>query len=208
MSCKGVTDDGRVWHAYRCGEHNVRICDGFTHAQRIQEMMLDKTLPDRMKDQLFVRMVLPDPQKFFDVLGEKQGVKVLSDACYQAFGFDIDNTHEEEKPVIDFEKDASRIDATMLQAYGLSRDEWENMPYKEICELIGLAPYETPMGQALYYRTAERPKETEYNKEELEEFDKLKDFYSLENTNTSTMNEQDMARENDKAAAMWAAFDN
>lgn len=177
-SSSGHTEDGRLWDAYESNGRRFRVCDSWDVAMRLREMLSDDVLDDSDKAALMQVMVLPDPEAFASATGDAARDTLL-DLMWQAFGFDLDGSHRSEPQVMDWDEDSDRIDATMLSAYGLEPSRWEQMSYLEVSRLIGLAPHETPMGQALYYRTAKRPKRTKYNKAEVEAFDKAHDFYRL-----------------------------
>ena len=82
--------------------------------------------------------------------------------------------------MIDWEGDAEVIEASLWQAYSTPFLEIaRKVSFRELGHLIGMAPHETPIGQALYYRTADEPKSTKYNQDEIRRFRKLRQAWSL-----------------------------
>lgn len=164
----------------------VRVFDSFERAMRLQAMLNDKDVqtwcePEDITLAIMV-LVLPDPGRFCQAFGDDAG-DALIELLWTCFGLDFKGNKPHEKPVMDWEEDEARIKATALSAYGLSWDKFGELPYMDACKLIGLAPEKSPMGQALYYRTAKRPKRTRYNAEEVAAFDKAKEYYQLKGSN-------------------------
>ena len=73
--------------------------------------------------------------------------------------------------------------------------EFEQLPYREVVDLVAMAPHETPMGQAVYYRVADAP-DTD-DEETLAEFERMRDHYSLRDGGGS---------ENDSASGMFESL--
>lgn len=108
---------------------------------------------------------------------------LLSLVCWETIGLDIRGDYADEiskEKVLDWEDDAEYIEASLLAAYGLS---WEvaryEFGYRQICSMLGLIDRDTPMGQALYYRTADPPRPNKYNEEEVRNWRKAHDFWAL-----------------------------
>ena len=174
--CEGFAD-GRPWRRYDVLGRQVRVFDDFETAMLMNEMMEDPLFEPHEKDELALRMVTPDPARFAEAFGGRAR-DALAEVLRQAFGYGEDGQGEGER-AMDLDEDAARIRATMLAAYGLREAEWRAMPFRDVCDLLALAPRETPMGQAVYYRTAKRPKATKGNKEALRAFDEARRFYRL-----------------------------
>lgn len=196
-SYSGRLEDGRVWHVYDVLDKKVRVIDDFANAMLIGELFDDKALDDSEKTSILTMMVLPDVQAFAEAFGE-QTSDAFAQVMMQAFGIDVKGGVAE-KRVLDWEEDAARIKATMRSAYGLG-EEFMGLPYLDVCELLGMAPQDTPMGQALYYRTADKPKRTKYNKEQISAFEKARDFYKLGKKKTT------IERANATATSMFDAI--
>lgn len=112
---------------------------------------------------------------------------LLSRAAWELYGIDLDGSHESEcggKRVIDWKADAQRIAASVMQVYGMPwhRFARENT-FRDVCAMIGMLPRETPMGTAIYYRTAEAPKFNGRNAEQVQAFRKLQQAYAIEGKN-------------------------
>ncbi|MCH4220488.1 MAG: bacteriophage Gp15 family protein [Eggerthellaceae bacterium] len=171
------------------GRH-VRVIDDWENAMLIDELAHDKMFSNDEKTSIVMAMVFPDPKAFMRAFGDDAGA-AFTCVMNDAFCMDISGCSERAEHVIDWEQDAARIRATMRMAYGLG-DEYTTLPYMEVCELIGMSPHETPMGQALYYRTAERPEETDWNRKEVESFDECKEYYALETDDVQSSNDRSM----------------
>ena len=107
--------------------------------------------------------------------------KELRKALWEVALIDLDGSHAGGERVIDWEQDADRIEASLWQAYGMPfEDIRERVSIEQLAALLCALPYETPLGRALYYRTAEEPALTEYNREQVEEFRRLRSLYALD----------------------------
>lgn len=170
------------WRVHEIMGRKVRVYDSFSVAMRLHAMLSDPELQELCTPaelaEAAMFIVLPDPARFAEAFGH-DAWRAFQQLLWDCFGMDTDGSHPHEKPVMDWEEDEARIKATALMAYGLTWDRFGELPYMDACSLIGLAPYETPMGQALHYRTAKRPKRTKYNREEVEAFDKAREHYRL-----------------------------
>lgn len=165
----------------------VRVLDSFERAMRLQAMLSDKEVQKWCEPEdvtiAIMAIVLPDPERFCQAFGDKAG-DALVELLWRCFGLDLKGDKPHEKPVMDWVEDEARIKATALAVYGLKWDAFGELPYMDACKLIGLSPESSPMGQALYYRTAKRPKRTKYNAEEVAAFDKAKEYYRLKGSGT------------------------
>ena len=154
---------------------------------RIIGLFEDEELDEETKAEILVRLLFPDPAAAMVAVGN--GLKpFLAALLWELCGLDVDGSHSAEtggRRVIDFEKDSALIKASVMAAYGKS---WEELSaqctLRELTELLVLAPHETPIGQAVYYRTAKPPKPTKYNQEEVKRFRELQDHYRIEQVRT------------------------
>ena len=153
----------------------VRVYDSWRVALRLAELLDDPYFGDGQKLQVALKITLPNPEGFCEAFGDETGEAFLA-LMKEAFCFDFDERAQ--KRVIDPVQDAARIRVTMRSAYGLG-DEFQDLPFREVCEMVGMSPFESPMGQAIYYRTAKRPKKNKYNAEQVKAFDRLKRAYRL-----------------------------
>lgn len=125
-------------------------------------------------------------------------------AAWDLYGIDLDGSHDSEcggKRVIDWEQDAEYIKVSLLNAYGLTWAQASTkISYMDLASIIGLVPRETPMGQAIYYRTAKPPQETKQNREYVKEFRKRQRFWRLD------AKESTMRSANAEASSMFESF--
>ncbi|MEG2932718.1 MAG: Gp15 family bacteriophage protein [Gordonibacter sp.] len=176
-------DDGRIAHVYRVLNRNLRVIDGFEIGLLVSDLFEDALFDTNEKQAILLQMIFPDPSGFLSAFNGNQE-EALSDTLWQAFGIDVSGDKPHEKPIIEWEQDAERIKATMLMAYGLDWEEARSrISYRDMCSLLGQAPHETPMGQALYYRTAKQPKATKHNREQIADFNRAKKHYAIREKN-------------------------
>jgi hypothetical protein len=185
--------DGRSAHIYHYEGRAVRIADSLLTALKLLRVFADELLTANDKANAAMMLLFDDPAKVADAFGDKT-INLLAFALWEVCGIDMDGTRKAEysgqSPVFDWEKDAERIKATLRGWYGLSWDDALHcLTYRDTCSLIGLAPHESPMGQAIYYRIAKPPERTKYNAEAIKDFEKKKAFYRLKQRK---MNMEDM----------------
>ena len=182
------TNDGthRI-SAYQWGDIGVRVYDDADTALRIIELFADGTLPAAVKSRLLPKMLFVDPTAALKSINDIGSFldALLWDMC----GLDITGARADQyvtqTKVFDWEADEAYMRASLYTAYGSPLDELRrSLSYKELCQLIGLVPHETPMGQALYYRTAKPPRATKYNRDEVRAFQEKKRFYALKPKST------------------------
>ena len=150
------------------GEEVLVFADART-SLKVIDLFNDGELYEELKAEILLRLLFPDPAGTVKRLGA--GFKpFLSEHSGDAGG----------ERVIDFKHDSELISASVMAAYGRSFDELASQcTLRELTVLLGLAPYETPIGQAVYYRTAKPPKATKYNKEEVARFKRLQEHYRI-----------------------------
>lgn len=118
---------------------------------------------------------------------ELSGINSLSGliaaVCWECCALDVDGSHADEvgsEKVFDWEADAEYIAPSLLMCYGVSWDEARyRYSYRQLCGMLGMVAHDTPMGQALYYRTATPPEPRKGNEEERRSFRKLQSFWRL-----------------------------
>ena len=137
----------------------VRVRDSLGTYLLVIEALNDDDLDPFEKMALLYRMVLVNMDGFIEAFGVDSH-KAICDILDQAFGIDLVGSGEPQEKVIDWDEDAPMITATVRHAYSMSYAELKELPYREACALISWSPSETPMGRALYYRTAKPPKRT------------------------------------------------
>lgn len=162
--------------------------DSLGELMLVREMLADPVLDDQSRGVALLAMLYADPAGVLAAVGEEGIARFMAETCWECFRLDVDGGHacdaasraeRERGPLVDLEEDGPRIWATFRAAYGLSPEQTLDLPYTEAMALLGQAPRETPMGQALYYRTAERPRATRWNSEERRAFDECRRLYAL-----------------------------
>lgn len=174
--------NGVMAHEYEFEGVMLDVYDSARNMLLVIELFEDKDLTPYDKVDMVFQMVFAD-------LDQLQGVsdpfKALSSVLWDACGLDITGEHatEHEAPVMDWKQDASRIQASLLMAYGM---EWEqvsrSMTFAGVCDLLSMlleSGQETPFQQAIVYRTSKPPKATKYNHEEVKAFKAKREHFKL-----------------------------
>lgn len=199
--------NGHLVSTYSWNGRQVDVFDSARNGILVIELFHDEELQPDDKAQLLVRMLFPDPLGTASMAGEGLG-ELLIHIVWEAFGLDIsaDGRHasEHEAAVFDFEEDAARIRASLLQCFGIDWEEASRfLSYADMCSLLGMlleADTETPFQQAVYYRTAKPPKRTKHNADICDAFAARAKHFALGKT-------EDAAKSaNDTAAGMFAAM--
>lgn len=184
----------------------VRVYDDAVLALRVGELLADDQIDAYYKRDLMEAMLVVDVEAAKAAFEDFDGF--LAMAAWEVAGVDMDGTHAEESDgaqIIDWEEDAGHIQATLWQVYGRSFEEiGSRVSLRQLGELIGACPHETPMGQALYYRTAKEPKRTKHNEEEIKHFRERKAFWAIEGTAQGS--EKAAKSKNDQMTDMAMAF--
>lgn len=175
------TVDGKRFRLFEWEDKRIRVRDDALTCLKIIELFGDEDVTPEFKAKVVMQLVFVDyvavSSKINDVFGLLKAV--LKEICK----IDLESS-EEPKKVIDWEKDAEYIRTSLWQTYGVSFEELrEKVSFIELGEMIGMCPFETPIGQAIYYRTAKAPARTKYNEEEVKRFQERKRFWSLEDQN-------------------------
>ncbi|MEG2532911.1 MAG: Gp15 family bacteriophage protein [Gordonibacter sp.] len=174
--------DGRRGRIIRWEERPIRVYDDAMTALRIIALFGDEDVSPYAKQYIVMRLLFPDPEAVQEAIEDIGGL--LSNAIWDVAGVDIDGSHDGEygESIIDWEQDADVIEASLWQAYSAPlSDIAHKVSFHEFGKLVGMAPHETPIGQAIYYRTADEPKSTKYNQEDVARFRKLRQAWSLKN---------------------------
>ena len=97
---------------------------------------------------------------------------------------DIDLENEKEPPemVYDFTQDAELIYSSFLKEYGIDLLE-DHISWRKFTSLLKQLSDKSPFKMAIGYRMAKIPPTNKYNKEEVKQLRKMKEFYKLEKTN-------------------------
>lgn len=176
--------NGRYCNEYEYEGARVDVCDSALVAVLVSELFADEGLEASEKEALFPAMVLADPDAALAAVGRDSFWPMLAHVSWEAFGLDLLGEHEGdvEEPVFDWAEDAGRIRASLLQAYGIAWDEAApRTSYTEMCDLLAglMEAGETPLQQAVLYRTAEPPRKTKYNREQVEAFRARREHFRL-----------------------------
>ena len=209
-SCELTLDNGRIAHYYNFHEWRIRVMDDAENALLLIELFKDDLFTPFEKLNILLEMLFPDPEAVCEAVGDDLE-ELLAGVLWEVCGLDVTHTHKSEyggEPCFDWEQDAGRIRATLLSVYGIEWDKVKNkLTYSQVCELLEMAPHESPFGQAVYYRTASEPKSTAYNREEVENFRKARQFYALNTEPSVNHMEKENSSSNDIYAALkrWAS---
>lgn len=181
----------------------VQVYDDAETALRVIDLFADTDLPIAVKANILPKMLFVDPDA---VLNTVEDFDAFLDALlWELCGLDITDSRKAERSqkVIDWNDDEAYLSASLFAAYGRTYEELKReLPFRELCQIIGLVPFETPMGQALYYRTAKPPKPTKNNQEERKAFHERQRFFALKKHETK----ERYASMNDAATSAFAAL--
>lgn len=191
------------FHIHKVQGYPVRVYDTLSDFFAVRDALQDDFLDDQDRFHVLLALIFVDPQGVCNALdGDIQSF--LAETIWDAFGIDIvGNKEHDDKRILDWDEDQQRMVVTSRTAYAMGWDDLSALPYKEACLLMMGAPHETPMGQAIYYRTQKPPKETKYNKDQVKAWKEAKKFYALK---TRANTEQSMERANAAADAQFQAM--
>ncbi len=159
------------WEGY-----GVRVHDDAATAFKLIRLAADKDVSASGKAAIAAALLFVDPEGVRKAVHDLSGL--LEEALWQVAR--IGDRESGGERVMDWEDDDAYIRASVWQAYGVSFDELcERTSFPELAKLVGMCPHETPIGQALYYRTAKPPKATKHNQEERRLFAERKRFWAL-----------------------------
>lgn len=179
--------DGRVCRVEQWEGLNILVRDDADTALRLCEL-LNERITLAAKAEGAVRLLFAHPEAVVERVSDLAG---LVGKCLESL------KRGGGERLIDWDEDADRIRASVWHVYGVSADElMKRVSLDDFCAMLAMCPRETPIGQALFYRTAKPPKETKHNREQVEEFRRLRRYYAL--GATTEMN----AKADDFAAAL------
>lgn len=204
LTAKTKRIQGQCAIAYAWRGKTIDIFNSALTAMLVIELFADEELDGAEKSALLVRMIFPHPEQAIEAC-DGDITELLCDALWDEFGLDItaDKIHasEYQPPVFDFDQDAARIKASLLQCYGINWDDAaQTTSYVDLCALLGSLTESgeaTPFKQAIYFRTAKPPKATKYNRQEREAFNDAQKHYALTKNHVQSAN--------DVSADMFAA---
>lgn len=107
-----------------------------------------------------------------DILKDKLSIDLESD--------DNQSNDEQQTPIYDFKEDAERIYASFLFDYNLDLFEQQGkLQWHKFIALFENLSTDSPMGQAIMYRSCEVPKKDKYNADERKRIITMKKKYEL-----------------------------
>lgn len=209
LTRKSNHQNGYLVSEYHWRGNTISVRDSARTAILISELLQDET-PQiaKIRDQLLVTMLFPKADDVVRLANDRESIAdLIYTVLWDAFGIDAtpERIHaaEYEDPIMDWNEDAARIRASLLQCYGIDWDERASLiSYADMCALIGTlmeTDQSTPMQQAIYYRTAKPPRQTKYNLEERQTFEARAKHYALSHPD-------DIKTQNDASADMFAAM--
>ena len=181
----------------------MRVYDDAGTALKVIALFGDGDVSPHAKRVILMRLLFPSHEDVAREIGDLDGF--LAHAVWEVAGLDIDGSHEGEhgEKVIDWEQDAGAIEVSLWQAYSFPlQDIARRVSFREFGQLVGMAPHDTPIGQAIYYRTASEPKSTKYNQDEITRFRKLRQAWALKDDGATR---DPGASANDYATSMFSA---
>lgn len=186
-----VYRDGVMLHAYPYGGGRVLVADSARNMLLLIELFADGDIDPRGKAALVCEMLWPFDDLKQAAMDAANGdmAALLDSVVWDACGLDISGTRDAPKEqVFDWDEDAARIQASVMQAFGMGWAEFaDGHTYAEACALLGElmeGGEETPFRSAVYYRTAEPPKRTKGNDAQVRAFYAKKRHYALKGGQT------------------------
>ena len=208
LTTRSRTVNGRFCTTYEYEGAGYDVCDSALNAMLVNELFADTELSEEDKQQLLPAMLFADLPAAIETAGRERFWDMVDAVLWDAMGVDLYGTRGAagcEEPVFDWDEDAGRIRASLLQAYGL---DWNavagSMSYGAFLDLVAglMESGETPLQQAIYYRTAKCPKETKNNREYVEAFRARAAHFALHADRTEAGR---MGAANDAMASAFAA---
>lgn len=176
LTTRSGTVNGRFCTRYEYEGAGYDVCDSALNAMLVNELFADTELSEEDKQRLLPAMLFADLPAAIETAGRDGFWDMVDSVLWDSMGVDLYGTRGAagaEEPVFDWDEDAGRIRASLLQAYGLDWDAVAgSMSYGAFLDLVAglMESGETPLQQAIYYRTAKCPRENKNNKEYVEAF--------------------------------------
>lgn len=157
LTTQSGTVNGRFCTRYEYDGAEYDVCDSALNAMLVNELFADAELTEEDKQRLLSAMLFPDPAAALEKAGRERYWDMVDSVLWDAMGVDLYGTRgaaASEEPVFDWDEAAGA------------------MSYAAFLDLVAglMESGETPLQQAIYYRTAKCPKETKNNKEYIEAF--------------------------------------
>ena len=173
-----MLEPGRIIGGRHCSRFRGSwVRDDALAAFRVMALMGDPEATPEDRAAVLPMVMLPDGGS----------LALCLDAAWELCGIDLTGAHEGEcggASAVDWERDEGIAKASLMAAYGLRwADAVTCMPYRDLMALVMLLPRDTPMGQAVYYRTADMPKGL--SDKAREEWLERRDFWQLADDDTA-----------------------
>lgn len=201
-------DDGTSAIPYEWNGETVLIRDDAKTILEVIELFANEEMSQDEKTAIFFPLffVSVDDMLLACNYDSQEVTKLMDASIWDVCGLDVTGNHAEEEPLWDPVEDAAYIRISLRQAYGI---DWDNtsIPFSEFVRMVGVCPYETILGKAIYYRNKDtRPKRTKYNEEQIADWDRLHKAFALNKKASHKDNiEQQNAVMEDHIAALWNA---
>ncbi|MBL3785576.1 hypothetical protein IRV21_25755 [Bacillus cereus] len=166
----------------------------FDNVLKLMELFDDKNVPDQIKPNLALNMLIVDSSLLVQLSSSKKE-KLLIDVFKDKLNIDLSQSNKKNEmtesandedsdypdiPVVNFTIDAERIYASFLYDYGINLFEQQGkLQWDEFLALFNNLSEKTPMRTAIHYRTCEIPKKDKHNSEERKRIKKMKARYEL-----------------------------
>ena len=188
--------DGRHCALVTVGGHEIAVRDDLTTALDVMSALEDDSTPAERIERV-LSLMLPDLASL-EYLADGDILRLV----WELYGIDLAGEHTAEcagARVFDWDEDASLVRAALLSEYGMTIAEAsQRASYMDVCALVGLVSRDTPLGQALYYRSAPEPE----GERERREFRRMRAHWALKERE----NADDYARMSAEADKAFSAL--
>ena len=170
------------WHGV-----DIKVNLSFDNVLLLFDLFTNDEISQHMKLDIAAEMLVYDIE-ILKALEPKRRLELTMDILKEKLGMKFDDPvnkepadiMEVEIPFYDFEEDAEYIFASFLMDYGVNLiEEQGKLSWEEFIVLFKNLSDETPMKQAIKYRTCEVPKKTKDNGDEVRHIRKMKEKYML-----------------------------
>lgn len=185
-----LTDRNR--DVYHWAGVDIELNLSFDNILLLMELFDDKSMAEHLKPVIALSMLIVDDslieqltyqyrnQLLVDIFKDKLGIDLLSPREKSGMTNPNETDEDNDLPVVNFIIDAERIFASFLSDYNINLMEQQGkLMWDEFMALFNNLSEESPMKQAIYYRTCEIPKRDKHNTEERKRIKKLKELYEL-----------------------------
>lgn len=190
-SMRVALDDGTMASEYVYHDRVILIRDDALTVIKLTTLLDGKPETDEENDRRAleaIELIFADPEDALSgCISLEECSELITSAVYDVYGIDLTGEKATDTPLWDPVQDAPLIRISLRMAYGIDWDKQRTkLPWSEFVYLVGALPNSTPLGAMMYYRNSDnRPKETKYNREQIEEFDHYHDLFDLSNNTTN-----------------------